>query len=173
MKHLLVLLIAVLPIRSLIATPPDLPEHVQAYLDVTALDYELPRGRFESYLKSYFDEQNLAEPWAIVGDFNGDTVSDWAGLLRHESGQLNLVVVYSESSKYVHMVLSSLGVDEDGIYTGVELEPPGEVHGFPIDDEPNPVVTLSNPGIHLFYYEKSSVLYYWDEGSFSEMWTSD
>lgn len=163
----------VLSIRAVVAAPPALPEYVQSYLDAAALKYELPHGQFESYLKSYFDQQNQAEPWAIVGDFNGDIIVDWAGLLRNKKGRLDLVVVYSVNDEYLHQILSSMGADEDGIYFGVVLEPPGEIHGFPIGDEPDPIVFLSKPGIHLFYYEKSSVLYYWDEGAFREFWTSD
>lgn len=156
------------------AAPPTLPEHVQNYLDAAALDYKLPCGQFESYLKSYFEEQNQAEPWAAVGDFNGDNVVDWAGLLRNEDDRIDLVAVYSVKDHYAHHILSSLGTDDDGIYFGVVTEPPGTVHGFPLDDgEPDPVITLRNPGVHLFYYEKSSVLYYWDEGAIRELWTSD
>jgi hypothetical protein len=168
------LLIAVLFAHPLMAAPPALPEYVQSCFDAATLDYELPLGKFETYLKSYFDQENQVEPWAIVGDFNGDKITDWAGLLRDNTGRIDLVVVYSMNGEYSHEVLSSVGADEDGIYFGVVLEPPGEIHGFPIDEkEPDPVVSLSDPGIHLFYYEKSSVLYYWQDGLFSELWTSD
>ena len=156
------------------SAPPALPEYVQSYFNVATLDYELPHGQFESYMRSLFDQQNQAEPWAIVGDFNGDKIADWAGLLRDNTNQLDLVVVYSVKKDYSHEVLSSLGADGDGIYFGVVLAPPGEIHGFPIDDdEPDPIVSLSNPGVHLFYFEKASVLYHWDEGSFREFVTSD
>ena len=100
--------------------------------------------------------------------------SDRAGLLRNRNGQIDLVVVYSVEDRYVHTVLTPLGADEDGIYFGVVPQPVGEVHGFPLDDDgPDPVVTLRSPGIHLIYYEKSCVLYYWDHGTFREFWTSD
>ena len=118
-----VLLIVVLLAHPLMAAPPGLPEYVQSYFDAAALDYELPLGKFETYLKSYFDQQNQVEPWAIAGDFNGDKITDWAGLLRDNSGQLDLVVVYSMNGEYSHEVLSSVGADEDGIYIGVVLEP--------------------------------------------------
>ena len=150
-----------------------MPDYVQAYFDKEALEYELPQGQFEPYWKTFIDEQNIAEPWSITGDFNGDKIADWAGLLRSRNDQLCLVVVYSEKTEYSHRVLASLGTDDNGIYTGVEMVLPGEVHGFPFDDKPIPVVTLTNPGIHLIYFEKSSVLYYWDGESFNEMWTSD
>lgn len=168
------IIIAVMFCPQLLAAPPALPEHVQTYLDAAAPGYELPRGQFEPYLRSFFEEDDQTEPWAIVGDFNGDEVIDWAGMLRDEKEHLDLVVVYSVKKKLSHQILTSLGADEDGIYFGVVLEPVGEIHGFPLDDDqPDPVVKLKNPGIHLFYFEKSSVLYYWDQGTFRDFWTSD
>lgn len=159
---------------SSMAAPPALPAFVRSYLDAGASEYELPRGQFEPYLRSYFEEQSEAEPWAAEGDFNGDAVADWAGLLRNAENELDLVVIYSVEGGYTHNRLSSLGADGDGIYFGVVLEPVGEIHGFPFDNEdPDPVVNIQNPGIHLFYYEKSSVLYFWDDGTFREFWTSD
>jgi len=173
MKHFLISLILVFFVRPSISAPPDIPEYVQAYFDTAGLEFELPTGKFESHLKSFLDEQGIPEPWAIVGDFNGDKFADWAGLLRDTNHQLILVVVYSEKSEFSHRVLAPLGADDDGIYTGVELKLPGEVHGIPVDGKPPPIITLTNPGIHLFYFEKSSILYYWDKDSFNKIWTSD
>ena len=124
-------------------------------------------------MQSYFDEEGLAEPWSISGDFNGDNTVDWAGLLRNEMGQLEVVVIYSVCDEYSHQILSSFGLDDDRIYFGVELKSPGKIYGFPTDDNRDPVVNLRILGIHIVYYEKSSVLHYWDNGTFNEMWTSD
>lgn len=156
------------------AAPPCLPDHVQAYFDSAGLDYGLPQGQLEPYLASFFDEDKQPEPWAIVGDFNGDGVEDWAGLVRPDSGRLELVAVVSKDRGYSHFVLASTGPDNDNIYFGVTLEPPGVIEGFPFDDEdPNPSVTIDNPSVHLFYFEKSSVLYYFRDYKFHELWTSD
>ncbi|MDH3614532.1 MAG: hypothetical protein OES10_14790 [Gammaproteobacteria bacterium] len=156
------------------AAPPAVPAYVQAYLDSAGLDYVLPKGRFEPYLSSYFEQQNEAEPWAVADDFNGDEVIDWAGFLRNTQGRIDLVVVYSVDTEYSHQLLTPMGVDEDGVYFGVVLEPLGKVIGFPIeDDDPVPTLSLSNPGVHLIYYEKASVLYYWHDGEFREFWTGD
>lgn len=158
----------------LLAAPPALPDHIRCYLDAATTGYELPHGQFEPYLQSHFEEEGQAEPWAIDGDINGDSIADWAGLLRNGDGLLDLVVVYSVEDEFSHEILANLGADEDGNYVGVVLEPVGTIHGFPFDDsDPDPTVTLQYPGIHLFYYEKSSVLYYWDTGTFRELGTSD
>ncbi|MDH3747701.1 MAG: hypothetical protein OER97_05800 [Gammaproteobacteria bacterium] len=157
-----------------LAAPPPLPAFALAYLDTANLKYELPRAHFESYMREYFKSENQPEPWAINEDFNGDDVTDWAGLLRNTNGRLDLVVIYSDECDYSHQVLTSAAVDQGEISAGVVVEPPGQVSGFPFEDgAPVPTITMINHGIHLLYFEKASVLYYWDQGSFSEMVTSD
>lgn len=160
--------------QPLLAAPPPLPKFVLTYVEAANLDYELPRAQFEPYMREYFVSQNQPEPWAINEDFNGDDVADWAGLLRNSNGRLDLVVVYSNECDYLHQILTSAAVDQEIISTGVVLEPPGQVSGFPFEDGgPVPTISMNNHGIHLLFFEKASVLYYWHEGSFSELVTSD
>ena len=157
-----------------VAAPPPLPEFVQSYIEHNELQYELPRGQIEPYTRSWLQEHGTPEPWAIDADFNGDDVIDWAGLLRRPDGRLDMLVVLSADDSYSHTVLTSPGTDTDEIDTGVFVEPPGEISGFPIhDEEPDPVVVSKFAGIHLVWFEKASVLYYWNDGSFSEFVTSD
>ena len=157
----------------LVAAPPLLPENIGAYLHKAAIAYQLPAGSYEPFLKSWFEDHGQPEPWAVSGDFNGDSIADWAGLLRNAEGHLDLVIVYSVDGALSHRVLRSLGIDDDEIYFGVELESPGQKRGFPLDDGPRPIITTLHPSIHFIYYEKSSVLYYWEDDSFQEIWTSD
>jgi len=172
-RYILIFVIALIA-EPLPAAPPPLPEFVLAYVNAANLRYELPRARMEPYMREYFESENLPEPWAINEDFNGDDVTDWAGLLRNTNGRLDLVVIYSDHCDYAHKILTSAAVDHGEISTGVVIQPPGRVSGFPFDDGgPVPLVLLKNHGIHLLYFEKASVLYYWDEGSFSELVTSD
>ena len=157
-----------------IAAPPPLPAFVQSYIERNELIYELPRGQIEPYMRSWLQERGTPEPWAISADFNGDSVIDWAGLLRRPDGRLDLLVVLSTGSSYSHTVLTSPGTDTAEVDAGVFLEPPREISGFPTnDEEPDPVVELKFAGIHLMWFEKASVLYYWSDGSFSEFVTSD
>ena len=168
------LLIFIVAISSASAAPPALPDFVETWLYQSNLDYELPHGQFESSLRTYLEREGQAEPWAITGDFNGDGSVDWAGILRNRNERIDLVAIISTGSTYTNWVLTPLGLDGDDLITGVVVKSPGAVTGFPIeDDEPAPVVTLTNPGIHLFYFEKASVLYYWREDSFLELVTSD
>ena len=156
------------------ASAPGVPDDILEYLARELPHHSLPKGAYAAVLKKWFADSGRPEPWSIQGDFDGDSVVDWAGLLADAEGRLDLVVVRSSAGTRTHAILASPGLDTDGIYVGVELEPPGEVHGFPFENgPPDPVVITSNPSIHLYYYEKSSVLYYWNGDSFSEMWTSD
>ena len=168
------LILAYLASPTLIAAPPDLPIFVANYLKRAGLEYEIPQGRYDDDLLSYFEEQNDPEPWAIVADFNGDGISDWSGFLRDREGGLVLMVVYSEGRGFSRQILTPLGLDGDDLYSGVVLKPPGQITGFPLDDSGEiPEITIANPAVHLFYFEKASVLYYWDEGTFLDFVTSD
>jgi len=174
MKYFTILALGLVVPSLLMAAPPPIPPFVQDYFDAAKLEYELPHGRFDAFLASVFEAENQAEPWALIADVNGDDIDDWAGLLRDSDGQLDLVCVYSVSGGYSHTILSELGLDSEGIGVGVELVLAGDVEGFPFDNEvPDPTVSLDHPGVHLMYYEKSSVLYYWKDGSFQKFWTSD
>lgn len=111
---------------------------------------------------------------AITGDFNGDGTRDWSGLLRNSRGDVDLLVVYSAAGEYAHDLLTPLGKDAEVLNVDVILEPPGELVGFPVDGSNCPPrLTIENPGVHLFYFEKASVLYYWSADHFGEFVTSD
>lgn len=155
------------------AAAPALAGFVVAYLDDARLDYEIPQGRFEGYCLMLLSAANEPEPWAVTADFNGDGVEDWSGLLRDPTGRLDLLVVYSTNGGMSHKVLTPLGPDGDNLDAGVVLEPAGRIHGFPVDGDEIPQITTTNPAVHLLYFGKASVLYYWEQGSFQEFVTSD
>jgi hypothetical protein len=169
-----ILLSAVVAARIVDAAPPPLPEFVQDYVRLSGLNYTLPHGQLEPYTLAYLKKKGEPEPWAANADFNGDGVIDWAGLLRNTEGRLDLVVVYSFRKYYSHEVLTSPDLDSDKISAGVYTVPPGQFSGFPFDDRsPRPQITTQHPGIHLVWFEKASVLFYWNGSSFSALITSD
>ncbi len=174
MSKFSVLVIAILATPVVVAGPPPLPEFVRDYLRLSGLEYTLPRGRIEPYTLSYLKDNGEPEPWAATDDFNGDGVLDWAGSLRNTEGELDLVVVFSLGESYSHERLASAGPDSDEVFAGVYGVPPGQYSGFPFDDEsPRPQITIRHPGIHLVWFEKASVLFYWGGSSFAELVTSD
>ena len=164
---------------SLLAAPaladaPALPDFVEDYIGLADASYELPLGSFEESTAAWLRDSGQPEPWGVSADFNGDGVLDWAGLLRNEQKQLDLIVVYSYRKYYLHEVLGAAGADTDQIISGVFLEPPGLVEGFPFDDNARrPERNLKHPGIHLVWFEKASVLFYWTGSGFEDFLTSD
>ena len=159
-----VLLLASLTFQQLMAAPPDLPAFVADYFERAGLDYDIPQGRFEDYLLTVIEEENQPEPWAIVADFNGDKISDWSGLVRDREGHLALIVVYSDRRDFSHQLLTPLGSDGNSLATAVVLEPAGQIIGFPFgDNNERPTIKITNPAVHLLYFEKASVLYYWED----------
>ena len=152
----------------------QIPASVVRYIRDNGLEYEAPRGSVERFWVESYASEGFPGLWSVIADFNGDKKRDFAGLLRKASGPLDLVVVYSTSSGLVHKVLrQDASMDIDSRLPGVILEPPGRVEGHPSDDVPNGVANLKYQGIHLIYFEKSSVLFYWENDQFKEMWTSD
>ena len=159
--------------QPLLAAAPALPDFIVEYLHQAGLKYEIPIGRFEDYWLTLLNEDNKPEPWAVSADFNGDGIEDWSGLLRDQAGKLDLVVVYSARAGFTHDVLTPLGPDGDNLDAGVVIEPAGRIDGFPVNGDDTPKITTTHPAVHLFYFEKASVLYYWGQGSFHEFVTSD
>ena len=159
---------------TVLADAPALPDFVADYIDFANSSYELPQGSFDAGTAAWLQDNGQPEPWAVSADFNGDGVVDWAGLLRNEQKQLDLVVVYSYRKYYLHEVLSAAGIDTDQIISGVFLEPPGLVEGFLFNDKfRRSERDLQHPGIHLVWFEKASVLFYWTGSRFADFLTGD
>lgn len=98
---------------TVLADAPALPDFVADYIDFANSSYELPQGSFEESTAAWLRDSGQPEPWAVSADFNGDGVLDWAGLLRNEQKQLDLVVVYSYRKYYLHEVLGAASADTD------------------------------------------------------------
>jgi len=152
----------------------QLPDFVQDYLEQADLAYEIPSGNFSSEALENIRLGNLSNPWWVLADFNGDGRDDWAGFLRNDKERLDLIAVYSFRKFYAHQVLISPGRDSDEIGFGVILEAPGQIKGFPINEDfPAPEILLEYPGIHLIWFEKASALFYWKGSSFQDFLTGD
>lgn len=162
--------------KSLIAGY-DFPRTIITYIKDHGLGYSNPEGAFDQFLIDFYKQKGVInEPWSVTADFNGDKIDDFAGLMRSTSGKIDLVVVYSSKYGLAHKVLhKDVCEDNKSIYIAVVLEPPGKVHGFPFDNlKPEELVAdLKHPGIHLIFFEKSAVLFYWKDTDFTEIWTAD
>jgi len=153
------------------------PSFVKEYLKQNLHEYKLPKCRIKEDLKMYFVKNGQSsELSSIISDFNGDKTEDWAGFLTNDKNKLDAVVIYSQKGKYTHTILKSdIEIYKNYIYAGIFIEKPGEVYGFPFKgmSEKDCIANLKYPGIHIRFFETSSVLYYWHESNFKELWTSD
>jgi len=124
----------------------------------------------------FYRSIGINDPWSISADFNGDGVTDFAGLLKNSSGKIELVVFYSELNEIRHKILmKGIKTKTNSISIAVIMKPPGKVEGFPFVgiDPKDLVVELKYPGIHQIFFESSAVLFYWEQGGFKEIWTAD
>ena len=152
----------------------SLPSFVHTYIEQAGLSYEPLRAQYSSEAEENIAYLGLTNPRWVAADFNGDGREDWAGFLQTADGQAELVAVYSFRSAYSHETLAPLGSVTENIGYGLILESPGSAVGFPIDEKlPTPTATFAYPAIHLVYFEKVSVLFYWQDGAFHDLLTGD
>ncbi len=155
----------------------DRPSFVDAYISNELQGYHIPKGKLNKPIRTELLKKGKnTKPWSISGNFNGDNKVDWAGLLVNKKGLLDVVVIYSVKKHHTHKVIFSTNdKDTKNINIGIYPEQPGTIHGFPFDDIPEKdlIVKLQNIGIHIYFFETSSVLYYFKKNRIYELWTSD
>ena len=131
---------------------------------------------FEDSMVYYLSRDSHTPHWSITTDYNGDSRPDYAGFAVCNDSILKLIAHYTTASAPAETVLfmDTIGSAEKPQYY-LEFVKPGHIQGFPFEDVPDSetVADLTWPGIHLVFYETSSVLFYWKNGRFRELWTSD
>lgn len=142
------------------------------------LEYTIPGGKLTSSIEVYLKEKGKdLQPWKVIGDFNGDNIEDYAGVLRNNIGILQLIIVYSISnSKYSHVVKrEDCGKDNQSINIGIYSEKPGIIYSFPFEElkKEDAKDTLLYTGVTIVHFEASSATYYWKNGEIKTIWTSD
>jgi hypothetical protein len=179
MKKILFIALLSLTISNneLFASETKAPNFVDSYIEKYLTNYHFPKGELNTFIReSLAKEGESTKPWSIIADFNGDKREDWAGLLADKDNNIDVVLIYSSNGKYKHSLLQEgVGEDNNAINVGVYIENPGIVKGFPFDDVPEKdlIANLVFPGIHIVFYETSSVLYYFSGDQIRELWTSD
>lgn len=149
------------------------PKFVTAYVRNKLPGNAVARARYGDDQAAGLGKPNAKAQSQIVADFNGDGKPDWAGLVRTRKGAINLVVIYSKGRRYRHALLQkNVGRTGDNLAVSVHVQKPGRIKGFPAKKNPRSV-RLVRPGIEFIYFEKSSVVFYWKERRFAEIWTSD
>ncbi|MHB1863768.1 MAG: hypothetical protein ACYCVL_12445 [Gemmatimonadaceae bacterium] len=114
-----------------------------------------------------------AVPSAVIGDFNGDGIPDVVADGRTGTEALE-VCLLSQGNGYRFIVLRRGGLDATVAARGSEIRylvfhPPGQIGpGLGTDS-----VLLRTDAFEEVYFEKASVLYYWNGKEFKQWQTSD
>lgn len=174
-----------LVIESKLTLPSKMAEALQAY------DKDFKPWAQADFLPSviwHYKFSAVQAPSAVIGDFNGDNISDAALLGRNKSNGLLLVILSSGAS--IHQVvqvektpltdpaknwyeLGSMsaipGGREYGIASYLTYAAPGNYKS----SHEERAVNLKTDAFNSNYYEKGSVMYYFDGSKFVEYTTAD
>jgi hypothetical protein len=149
----------------------SLDDRLQASLDSVAPGFT-PYGLdvYEDWIVSGYSLQCHQAPSAVLGDFNGDGVSDLAAIGRAGNQEVDLVLISTADSYLVARNSRANGVQDLGsaIVYYVRAEPQVINSAW----EPAPL-TLMTHAVHEIAEEKSSTLYYWLGGEWRMYTTSD
>jgi hypothetical protein len=121
-------------------------------------------------------------PFAIIGDFNGDTTLDiimWGQTAKNTillgifSDSKRYVIIEIEKSKLVNPKEDWYGVGtnqkEYGLWVYLSLVSPGKIKS-PYEKK---LLSLKTHAFQIEYFEKATVLYYYKNNNFLEYITSD
>ena len=133
----------------------------------------------ENYARMWFSRhyQNL-NPFLVKRDFDGNNFTDIALIMRNSKSQKGntIFAIFLQSDKGQYELEFRLNMDiyRDDVFI-IPIEAGEIVKQTLALDTPYKEVELKNPAVELYYFEKSSVVYYWDDKTkkFEEIWTSD
>jgi hypothetical protein len=126
------------------------------------------------FLTQHFPKQNCS---VVRADFDGDGTPDYALLLKADkSPTTKLVIVLCPANSACKTPYQlDLSIDSSLVY--IRRVPPGShiSQADALDSDQTARVTLKAAAVELNYFEKSSVVLYWDANhrKIAEIWTSD
>jgi hypothetical protein len=127
-------------------------------------------------MRNYLDENKENYSTVLKGDFNGDKLGDIALLVKCKSKNTKgvrstekLAILLQEAGgKYRIIVLEEYPYIDDSIYLrAITL---GKIIR---EFDSSKKIILRNIGIERIYFEKSSGVFYWENGQFHYIQTSD
>ncbi len=144
-------------------------------------DWNIPAiHQWDPYWQDQYKADSTGDLRMRTADFDGDGGIDHALFLcrtdtsRRDSSYA-LVVAFSNGRD---TLLASYGwaESEGGIGMGLQLEAPGDLGHLGGEEDEEVIaspVHISQPAITLIFFEKASITWYWDKGSFHQVWTGD
>jgi hypothetical protein len=116
------------------------------------------------------------EPGCVKGDFDGDGTQDYALLLRKQIDETTterLVVLLGRADGSFTPVSLEILKDRLGSFY-IRPLPPGKIGKWAeVEGSKRESMTLEHPGIELVLYEAASRAYFWSNGKFHSVQTSD
>lgn len=157
--------------------PLDPPEPLVPARYVEA--WELPAlDRWDTYWQEQYTD-STGDLRHRTADLDGDGAVDHALLLSRkdttrQDSAYALVIRFGDDRDTL-LEVAPWAESEGGIGVGLALEPPGEMGhlGGEEGGEPEGSVQIVHPAVTLVYFEKASVTWFWEKGSFHKVWTGD
>lgn len=133
---------------------------------------------FDPYTKKYFEKKYpKSNPFFVIIDIDGNGYRDYILLIQNSSSvEIDRALVIFRQFKdrktkleFKQTIEGSQDVFILSVESGVKIVETNAVKG------PEKSITLKNPAICLVYFEKSSVVFYWDNKNrrINSIWTGD
>lgn len=146
-----------------------IPQKLAAFLAKEMPDWKIPApNKWDKYNFNEFKTANNLVNF-ISGDFNCDKRGDYALILEDKRERLAIWVFFAEKTGFNKIKLADAGSGREQIESGIAVLEPGE-HGG--DWNPKPV-KIKCQAIEDIYFEKAAEAYYWENGKFKSIITSD
>lgn len=136
--------------------------------------------QWDAYWQEQYKADSTGDLRQRTADLDGDGGIDHALFLartdttRRDSSYA-LVVTFSNGRDTL-LASYPWAESEGGIGMGLALEPPGEL-GHLGGEEGEPAIAspvrLEHPAITVIFFEKASITWFWEKGSFHQVWTGD
>jgi hypothetical protein len=173
----LTLVTQVLAAASLAGPCDSLPPALASYLHRKLPAYQIiPSASFDSSWRADLSprDQTDGAPNCITADFDGNGFLDYVLTLRH-GGNVE-IMAFQQADGVFHHVLAFTRPDftfREPLNVAVFRLPPGRIYGPGFGDSKPTTVETKNASIDLVFLESSSVVLYWSNGHYVEVWTSD
>ncbi len=151
-----------------------LPPAMRQLLNDSSPGFEpWPISHYTSDVRGWYVVTHRSAPSSVVGDFNGDGVQDLVTEGHDRQRALRLCLL-STGRGFRFMVLQSTSYDTTQRDAGTAInyivfQQPGRI-GTNYTDS---TIVVRTDGFAVVYFEKASMLYYWDGAKFVEFQTSD
>lgn len=149
-----------------------LPPAVQSQLEKDYPGFqEWPLAHYHVDVRTGFDFTSHQLPSAVVADFNGDGVPDVV-LAGHTASRSLIVCLLSRVGRYETVAIADTPYtprpDAEGAIEALMYQKAGLV-----GDASRPIARIRYAGFHVVWWEKAGELYFWKDGSFHKVMSSD